>query len=79
MNEKIKQWAKQAGYGFEIHLSQSGDEEYIWGGVMETRKVEKFAELIIKECAKYIEDSNMVGIPRENIPGGMKRYFGVEE
>ena len=40
---------------------------------------EKFAELLVKECAKYVEDSNLVGIPRDNIPGGMIRYFGVEE
>lgn len=81
MNEKIKQLAKQAGYGFEIHLSQGGgvSEEYIWGGVMETRKIEKFTELIIQECVSICNDTTHNGYLNAVTAGTkIKEHFGVE-
>ena len=87
MNEKIKQLAKQAGYGFEIHLSQGGvSEEYIWGGVMETRKMEKFTELIVKECIEQIKltmarDGHSTEHYKQSSKHieKIKEQFGVEE
>ena len=78
MNEKIKELAKQAGYGFEIHLSQSGDEEYIWGGVMETRKMEKFTELIIEECGVSLSPMLRDMISRGKAYDLIKEHFGIK-
>ena len=50
MNEQIKQFAKQAGFG----VRQNGSEVYT--SKLEhlpiTENVEKFAELIIRECMR---------------------------
>ena len=64
MNEKIEELAEECGI--------------IGGDIYEDRVVdyEKFAELIVLDCA-YIADQNF----SLRIPTGqfMKKYFGVEE
>lgn len=72
MNERIKEFAKQAGF-------------YKYGDDFEDI-IEKFAELIVQECA---EQSMSIG--RYNTPSGitpdlsiaiavgLKKHFGVEE
>ena len=52
MNERIKELAEQAG----ISLSQK-DYSYYW--VESAEDIEKFAELIVKECAQLILDKKM--------------------
>ena len=78
MNERIKQIAWQAGmtddkFGMFFALLNHNED-----GV----DLEKFAELIVKECAKAVEDSIW------HLPRGykavdqakfVKRHFGVEE
>lgn len=83
--------AKQAGYGTQITLFMDGQREDIWGGSNETQKLEKFAELIVKECAKaaykYTDDSKNYehydDIGWDCLPGDLqshiKEHFGVEE
>ena len=42
---------------------------------------EKFAELIIKECAIFVESSRLVGVferEPEKVASYLKEYFGVE-
>lgn len=72
MNERIKQLADQAGadvWGDEVAASQYFD-------------IEKFAELIVRECAKFMDensgynDSNGCWFPE---PEDMLKHFGVEE
>ncbi len=56
--QKLIELAKQAGIGTEIHISprQSGaSEEHIWGGQMQTETMNRFAELIVKECVKQCQ------------------------
>ena len=84
MNERIKELAVQArNYALDekriyerMHNTEQCMEEY--------REVynEKFAELIVGECAKIVEDSTW------NLPHGyktvdqanlVKQHFGVEE
>lgn len=72
MRDRIQELVKQANSEIGEQLDQPG--VYLNFG-----PAKHFAELLVKECAKYVEDSNLVGIPRDNIPGGMIRYFGVEE
>ena len=71
MNERIKQLAEQAGYTKAHH------DEYGRLTVMPEFNREKFAELIVKECAKVadIADENKC----EWIGGNILTHFGVEE
>jgi hypothetical protein len=69
MNQRIKLLAEQAGF-FPMELTQVGPS------------VEKFAELIVQECAKVILETpvkyteiDIMHIIRDNI----KEHFGVEE
>ena len=69
MNERIRELAEQAG----ISLSQK-DFSYYW--VESAEDMEKFAELIVRECAKVadIADKNKC----EWIGGNILTHFGVE-
>ena len=58
MNERIKQLAEQAGIGpWGITIDKS------------TEIFQKFAELIVRECASLAYDG----------PGGILDHFGLEE
>ena len=63
MNERIEQLAEQAGF-FPTELTQVGPS------------VEKFAQLIVKECAGF---RNELGVALCTDPSALHRYFGVEE
>jgi hypothetical protein len=63
MNERIEKLAEQAGFDL---------------GNGQTYKVENFAELIVRECAKLVED-NMDPQNAWITPGFIKEHFGVEE
>lgn len=76
MNERIKQLAEQAGWTEGYY--ESDDGPFIGP---EFNK-EKFAELIIRECAKFMDensgynDSNGCWFPE---PEDMLKHFGVEQ
>ena len=65
MNERIRQLAEQAGF-FPTELTQVGPS------------VEKFAELIVRECAEQVKNLhvNDYGISGAEI---IREHFGVEE
>jgi hypothetical protein len=68
MNERIKQLAEQAGCDWwegraQRDMTQCQDE------------LEKFAELIVKECAVFVENDDYRGI---TLADRLKRHFGVE-
>jgi hypothetical protein len=67
MNERIRQLAEQAGI-YKLNLS---DETEYW-------IMEKFAELIIRECAAEADKQT---IYCRGIPWGkwVKQHFGVEQ
>ena len=81
MNEKIRELAEQAGPNTEEELNDDRTNIYVID-------VEKFAELIVKECAKVINAdieyqikdgiiSNVHGLNQaRNL---IKEHFGVEE
>ena len=49
-------------------------------GSVPFKDVEKFAELIVKECADYIDAFNRENMVEEGMDGAyMKKHFGVEE
>ena len=83
MNERIRELAEQAGMTddkFGMYFAKDKHDE---DGV----DLEKFAELIVRECAglleKEAESSHDEGTDTYNIllkeSNWMKRYFGVEE
>ena len=72
MNERIRELAEQAG----ISLSQK-DFSYYW--VESAEDIEKFAELIVRECAAVAYSYD----PVEPVPSAIAKliqtHFGVEE
>ena len=75
MNERIKELADQAD-GVFIHKLMTGAKQYTF---LE-KDLEKFAELIVRECADFANDHNSevegvtLGVGR-----ALKQHFGVEE
>jgi len=70
MNERIRQLAEQAGI-----LLRQKDFIYFW--VESAEDIEKFAELIVRECSKVadVADENKC----EWIGGNILTHFGVAE
>ena len=79
MNEQIKQLAEKAG--FNVDFEPSDDENDRSYQVVENNFAEKFAELIVKECANFVEnifDDDGGHAPCEDYAKGIKQHFGVE-
>ena len=66
MNDKIKQFAKQAE---EISYSQDGAYTPVYH-----TNLEKFTELIVRECLSYAKDGDL-----DFMKFMIKKNFGVEE
>ena len=74
MNERIRELAKQAEIKFESHLQHLGVDT----AVIIPTDLEKFAELIVRECARVywnIDD----GETHTEYVEALKKHFGVEE
>ena len=71
MNERIRKLAEQAG----ISLSQK-DFSYYW--VESAEDIEKFAELIVKECIE-LNKQELAFNAFERMLNRYKGHFGVEE
>ena len=70
MNQRIRQLAEQAG----ISLSQK-DFSYYW--VESAEDIEKFAELIVKECGVALSPMLRDMISRGQAVELIKQHFGV--
>lgn len=70
MNERIKELAVQAG------LITDQDDRENWQEYI--NDVTKFAELLIRECDKYVSERWDVCEPWM-YPGDLLKHFGVEE
>ena len=70
MNERIRELAEQAEFGW--------DDKYHW--YVGSRQLEKFAELIVRECADFADEHNDAS---EGVTLGVgkaiKQHFGVAE
>jgi hypothetical protein len=71
MNERIKQLVKQAGGHFSTHNLMSNPVQHRESIELWDKNIEKFAELIVRECAEICLEAN----DHKNI----LRHFGVEE
>ena len=69
MNERIKELAEQA-----TTITYEDDGWRLYGTEVETFNKQKFAELIVRECAAYVEGTGNWLVAME-----MKEHFGVEE
>ena len=67
MNERIKELINRAGFAPWVTEATTD--------VVLTRELEKFAELIVRECADYAEYLDLPGY-KANM---LKKHFGVEE
>ena len=75
MNERIMELAEQA----RINVSQK-NYGYYW--VESADGIEKFAELIVKECAQVCRDQPnhyALKADRDNCAIAIEEHFGVEE
>jgi hypothetical protein len=69
MNERIKELAEQAGYDWQW------DTQIDFGH----KEMEKFAELIIKECLSVTKKQYNDTLPWGGVEDTIKEHFGVEE
>ena len=77
MNERIKELAKQANVR-PLYSPVYDAPRYIF----EEDELEKFTELIVKECAKVCRDQpNVYALKadRDNCAIAIEEHFGVEE
>ena len=66
MNERIKELAEQAGYS----------KDYLEIGL--PSNMEKFAELVVKECLTIMQDANQSKLRLSDAIWNTKIHFGVE-
>lgn len=76
MNERIKELAKQAGCDYLYDYSSDGHAM-----VCNVADIEKFAELIVRECVDiaYKFDEPKLSGPGMIIGNRIEEHFGVEE
>lgn len=82
MNERIRELAKKAGGHFSTHNLMSNPVQHRESIELWDDKIEKFAELIVRECAKALDDklSNPDGANMAYCDGSdLLEHFGVEE
>lgn len=81
MNERIKVIGRQAGFAF-IEDGVYGDRWYSSKCGMDASEFEKFAELIVKQCANIVRNSSLPDSYSEaclrNIADELEEHFGVE-
>ena len=73
MNERIKQLIEQAEIKFESHPQHQGIDT----AVIIPTDLEKFAELIVRECAGVSENHKGMN-DKYFIADAIKKHFGVE-
>ena len=69
MNERIRQLAERAEFGW--------DDKYHW--YVGSRQLEKFAELIVRECIDWCNAHARDDGTAQRIAEDIKKDFGVEE
>ena len=70
MNERIRELAEQA--------EDWADNQNFYASDYRDYLMEKFAELIVRECDKYVAERWDICEPWMN-PGDLLKHFGVEE
>jgi hypothetical protein len=82
MNERIRELVKQAGGHFSTHNLMSNPVQHRESIELWDNNIEKFAELLVKECMEqvwYTREDCINGNVSEVIKDRIKQHFGVEE
>jgi hypothetical protein len=74
MNERIFQLAKQAQIKFEAHLQHLGIDT----AVITPADLEKFTELIVRECAEIADNADATREKWQSIGKFVREHFGVK-
>lgn len=74
MNERIRELARQSG-GIDMTNHVAGGIT-TWVGTGTPEFLEKFAELIVRECARQLDDGAEDGMWARSV---LYKHFGVEE
>jgi hypothetical protein len=80
MNERIKELAEQAGFNTSPNTDVITNNHF--GGYMDGRQFEKFAELIVRECMEqiHIQSRGPCGdYHGQWFESDILKHFGVEE
>ena len=75
MNERIKELADQANE-YALNKANEEDTEEDFDYSFDDDFKSKFAELIVQECAEFVEQDQGSG---EVLSNRLKQYFGIEE
>ena len=73
MNERIKELAKQAGAYWD-----HGDWNMPSSVYFSERDLEKFAELIVRECAQFIFVLDAEPVSHKSAARLLQEHFGIE-
>jgi hypothetical protein len=76
MNERIKELAEQAGVREDL-VDNLKDEVEVLTYIARPQDIQKFAELIVRECANRATWAQDTGA--KDIGGEVLKHFGVEE
>lgn len=87
MNERIRELIKQAGGHFSTHNLMSNPVQHRESIELWDKNIEKFAELIVKECADFVADQARYAAFNGDVHAEakhallgtlIKKHFGVE-
>ena len=73
MNERIRELAKQAGFRSDVTVTDGNNKRI---DTKTSISLEKFAELIIRECANIADEPT--SRPFDSYGKKIKKHFGVE-
>lgn len=73
MNERLKELAHQA----DLVIKKSNGNDFRFGAM--DPKLEKFAELVVKECADFVSNDRQNDDYGVFVANRIKEHFGVEE
>ena len=79
MNERIRELIKQAGGHFATHNLMSNPIQYRESIELWDKNIEKFVELIVKECGVALSPMLRDMVSRGQAYNLIKEHFGVEE
>ena len=74
MNERIRQLAEQANTIGDWGEDITEGRYFVYPNI---KNLEKFAELIVRECIDVVEDAG--GIDKYHYTGAIRKHFGVGE
>lgn len=78
MNERIKELVKRSGGHFSTHNLMSNPVQHREFIELWDENIEKFAELIVRECAEVADNADAIRQKWEGIGKYVREHFGVE-